>query len=179
MILFSPSFPVRQLKTKRQSSHKEYQMKKLVLLVAMIVSQNAMADGFVCQTEEGDLNVKIYNHVNPQDGTRNGSTMVLSDPSVGMGRKTIAKFTDIKDTLSGSGTLYEAKVDLRVVESRARGELIAGTKLGQLAKIVVGLRYNYLMPVEHGELVTGWMFLQKRNGEEIHRQLECSRYLKN
>lgn len=154
-------------------------MKALLVVVAMVLSQNAMADGFVCQTEDGDLNIKIYNNVQPSLGTRTGSTMVVSDPAVGHGNKTIAKFTDVKGTLSSNGALYTAKVDLRMIESRSKGELIAGTKLGQLAQIVVGLRYSYNQPLDHGDLVTGWVRFQKRNGEESSAQLECARYLKN
>jgi hypothetical protein len=154
-------------------------MKALLVLVAMVLSQNAMADGFVCQTEEGDLNIQVYNNTDPSAGTRSVSTMVLSDPAVGHGRKTIAKFTDVKGTLSSNGALYTAKVDLRMVESRAKGELIAGTKLGQLANIIVGVRFSYSQPLRHGEAVTGWAMFQKRNGQESYAQLECVRYLKN
>lgn len=154
-------------------------MKKLMVLVAMLASQTVWADGFICQTEEGDLNVKIFNNVKPEEGTRNVSTMVISDPAVSHGRKTIARFSAEQGTLTGGLPVYKAKVDLRFADLRAKGENIAGTKLGHLAHVIVGLRYDYRQALPSGSEVTGWMTFQKRNGEEMHAQLICERYLKN
>jgi hypothetical protein len=156
-------------------------MKSLSLaaaMVAMVAASTAKADGFVCQTTAEDLQLKIYNHVMPEDGTRVAAIMVLSDPAVQKGNKTIAKFTDVKGTLSNQGASYTANVDLRVKESNRKGELILGTKLGQLDEVLVDVDFSYADPIENGDTVGGKITLVKRNGMEITRKLECERYLK-
>ncbi len=156
-------------------------MKHLVL-VTMILGANTMAyaDGFRCESRDGKLSVKVFNHVMAEDGTRNGAVMVVSDNDVQLGRKTIARFTDTKSTLSNSGALYEAKVDLRVSGSSRKGELIGGTKLGELKTLVLEIDFKYNRPIEDGEVVDGVLTLNKRNGEvAADLDLDCTRYLKN
>lgn len=156
-------------------------MKKLAMtaVTLMILGSNAArADGFVCQTVEGDLNVKVYNHVRATSGTRNGSIMILSDPAVAQGRKTIASFSDVNTTLANSGASYVAKVDLRFSESRRAGELIAGTRLGQLDQVKLDIDFSYGSPVDAEETLTGSLTLEKRNGDVLGRDVVCTRYLK-
>ena len=105
--------------------------------------------------------------------------MVISDPSVSYGRKTIAKFSDAAGTLSNTAATYVAKVDLRFTDSARKGELISGTKLGELAKVQVKVGFSYSEPVAFGEVVSGRMTLTKRDGEVIKRDLACARYRKN
>lgn len=161
-------------------------MKKLVLIAGMMLSQSALADGFVCQTMESDLNVRIYNHTQPEMGTRSAAIMVLSDPVVSYGRKTIAKFSAVKGTLSSergnpswAEMVYTADVDLRFTDSARKGENISSTKLGELAKISVLVKFSYASPVADGTELAGQMTLVKRNGEVLVSALTCSRYLKN
>lgn len=153
----------------------------LVALSALSASSAsiARADGFQCQTAAGDLNVKLYNHTQSSEGTRNGSIMVLSDPSVQFGRKTIASFTDVKGTLSNEGASYVATVDLRVSESNRSGENIAGTKLGQLKHIAANIYFSYARPVAEGAPLLGSISFEKRNGEISSLDLVCVRYLKD
>ncbi len=156
-------------------------MKKTILFlsaVASLASSVAMADGFVCKSE-GGLTVKMYNNVTPSAGTRNAAVMILSDDSISYGRKTIARFTDVKGTLSNSGASYEANVDLRFNDIGRKGELVLGTKLGELDRIYVDVAFSYADPVSALELVAGTITATKRNGEIIEQALECSRYLKN
>ena len=154
-------------------------MKSMIMIVSMLASTASFADGFVCQTAEQDLNIKAYNHVTPQLGTRSVAILVLSDPAVGAGRKTIAKFTDANQTVVSKSSSYEANVDLRFNDSGRKGELIAGTKLGQLKTITLDVYFSYAFPVAAGETVYGKLTLDKRNGDQITRQVECTRYLKN
>lgn len=147
--------------------------------LTMTFASHAQADGFQCQTHEGDLNVKIYNHTSPSEGTRSVSTMVVSDPAVSGGRKTIALFTSAKGTLEFlGGGRYFANVDLRMIESRRAGEYLVGTRLGELDTIVLDLDFNYARPVEAGAEVEGLATFTKRNGEIIERDVTCVRYLK-
>src|SRR6185503_10108376 len=78
-------------------------MKAFILMVAMVASSAAYADGFKCETLAGDLAIKAYNNTQPSEGTRTGAVMVLSDPAVNSGRKTIARFTDVNGVLTSQG----------------------------------------------------------------------------
>jgi hypothetical protein len=142
------------------------------------LSASAQADGFRCQTTDGDLNVTIYNHTNPEVGTRVAAVMVVSDPAIGHGRKTIARFTQVNGVLESRSSRYEANVDLRFNDSSRKGELILGTKLGQLDAIIADIDFSYGAPVAAGEEVEGKLILVKRNGDRIRADLNCARYLK-
>jgi hypothetical protein len=156
---------------------KKYAM--IMMAVAGFAGAQAHADGFNCQTVEGDLNVKVYNQTDANQGTRNVAVMVLSDPSVQGGRKTIARFTEANGVVASRSATFTADVDLRFTDSSRKGELISGTKLGQLDQIIVDVDFSYAAPVEQGEELSGELTLIKRDGQKITRDLECSRYLKN
>lgn len=152
----------------------------LAFVASSAFSIGAQAEGFKCQTTEGDLNVKIYHHNDPSVGTRVASTMIVSDPSVEtFGRKTVALFTSKKGTLSlQSEGSYLAVVDLRMIESRRSGEYLVGTRLGELSTIAVDLDFSYARPIADGDPVTGTATFTKRSGEVLERELVCARYLK-
>ena len=156
-------------------------MKNIIFVMAavMATSSAAFADGFVCETRAQDLNVKVYNNTKAENGTRNAAVMVVSDPSVTYGRKTIARFTDVNGTISSKGAYYTANVDLRFNDSSRKGELIGGTKLGELDTIELAVDFNYSRPIADGEEVRGTLLLNKRNGQTIEKALDCVRYLKN
>jgi hypothetical protein len=105
--------------------------------------------------------------------------MVVSDPEVRDGDKTIARFTDTKGTVTNSGATYTADVDLRFSDSNKAGRLIGGTKLGQLDTIVLDVDFSYAQPVDNGDSVDGVLHLNKRGGGEIALDVTCERYLKN
>ena len=153
-------------------------MKALVAMLVLFGSVAAQADGFRCETLERDLNVSVFHKVQPTDGTRNVAVMVVSDPAVNHGRKTIARFQDINGVVNNTGATYQAKVDLRYSDSKAGGELISGTKLGQLATIGLRVAFSYASPIRDGEKTYGRLTLTKRDGQLIRRDLECTRYLK-
>ncbi len=153
-------------------------MKNLIALMIVLGVAQAKADGFVCETWDGDLVVKVYNKTQPEDGTRNASVMVLSDPQVQKGRKTIARFQADNEVLTNHSARYEAEVDLRFSDSSRKGELIAGTKLGQLDRISLDVAFSYANPTEEGDEMDGTLVLEKRNGQTIKKQLTCVRYLK-
>ena len=154
-------------------------MKTLLITLAMIITTGAaQADGFRCITDSG-LNIQVYNHTSAELGTRSGAMMVISDANVGLGNKTIASFSAEKKTLTSHELTYFAKVDLRVVESRRKGENIGGTKLGQLEQIILAVDFTYAQPMLSGERTAGLLTLVKRNGEELVEDATCTRYLKN
>lgn len=153
-------------------------MKVLLSLVTVLFAINAQADGFKCQTVEGDLNIQVYNQTQASEGTRNVAVMVLSSPLVQEGRQTIARFTSTNETVAQKGATYVAAVDLRFNDSARKGELLGGTKLGYLKHIVLAVDFTYDVPVAEGEVLTGTVSFLKRNGEESFQVVECVRYLK-
>jgi hypothetical protein len=150
----------------------------LALVATLGAAPSAFADGFVCETLSGDLHVRVYNKTQPSAGTRNAGVMVLSDPTVSQGRKTIATFHRTKNTLSNHSSVYESEVDLRVRESARGGEMISGTRLKHLDSIILDIEFSYADPIRLGETTTAEMTLIKRNGKKIRRNLKCVRYLK-
>lgn len=154
-------------------------MKAIVSLIAVLgFAGIAHADGFVCTTDSG-LVIRIYDHVHAEEGTRNAAVMTVSDSAIGAGRKTIAKFTSVNETLTSSNTVYTGKVDLRFNDSGRKGENIGGTKLGQLAQVQISVNFSYYTPIANGEQTTGNLRLVKRDGDVIREGAACVRYLKN
>lgn len=154
-------------------------MKTVFTLFAVLVSANAHADGFQCEATKESLVVSVYNHTQPSEGTRNAAVMIVSDPTLQFGNKTIAKFSDVNSTLSNRGAYYVADVDLRFNDSGRKGELIGGTKLGQLKHLKLDVDFSYGAPVDAGDSVPALLSLIKRNGDVIEIAMNCSRYLKN
>ncbi len=155
-------------------------MKTMIIsLLALVGAVSASADGFQCINKSKTTLIKLYNNTQPSAGTRNAAIMVLSDPRVQAGRKTIARFTDVNDTISNHGAKYIANVDLRYGDSSRAGENVLGTKLGNIDAIMVAIDFTYSQPTEHGALLAGKAIVAKRNGEETIHPLSCKRYLKN
>ena len=153
-------------------------MKKLILTIALLTTQNALADGFVCENIVGDLKVAVYNQVQPTKGTRNAAQMVLSNPTFMSGNKTIATFAAESGLLKNEATVYTANVDLRFTDSSRKGELIGGTKLGFLDQIELSVAHNYSKPLAEGAEALATLTLVKRNGEVLEQIMICTRYLK-
>ena len=154
-------------------------MKTIVFALTIAAASMAQAAGFVCTSESG-LNVKVYEHTSPEAGTRTAAVMVISDSNVGGGNKTIARFTDANQLLASKSMRYTAKVDLRFADSKRAGELIGGTKLGQLKEIILNVHFSYSNPVPAGTELAGQLALVKRaGGPSIVERVSCVRYLKN
>ncbi len=153
-------------------------MKALVVLMTALLGSQASADGFVCENLEHNVRVKVYNHTQPQLGTRNAAKMIVSDPSIADGRKTIATFKDSDALLTNVGSVYTSKVDLRFLDSRRKGELLAGTKLGNVEFIVLDVDFSYAQPVVHESELAGELIIKRRSGADIRIDMQCERYLK-
>ena len=149
----------------------------LVIMATLTLTASAYADGFYCASDE--LVVKVYNNTNPYVGTRNAAAMIISDPAVRYGNKTIARFSDANSTLGNQGATYTALVDLRYNDSARKGELLAGTKLGQVKAIILDVAFSYVAPLAHGDETSGFLTIVKRDGQEIQLEMNCVRYLKN
>jgi hypothetical protein len=154
-------------------------MKSIILTAAMILGAQAHADGFVCENLNENLRIKVFHETQPQLGTRNAAIMVVSDPSVSAGRKTIATFSADNALLTNAGSTYTSDVDLRFKGSNRKGENIAGTKLGELDKIILHVNYSFAAPLADGAPVSGEAVLVRRAGDDIRVEMDCTRYLKN
>lgn len=154
-------------------------MKKLIVLMIALAGAQAQADGFRCYSQDRTLNVQVFNHVDANKGTRTAATMVLSDPRVQTGNRTIAKFESATGLLSSTELIYTAKVDLRYVDSRRKGEYIAGTRLGEIDTLDLYLGFSYGTGLEDGDWVPANLIVTKRNGQEVLMTMGCERYIKN
>jgi len=151
----------------------------LIAVMAMGFSGAALADGFVCDTQDGVYTVKAFNHTDSAAGTRNSAIMIVSDNTIQYGRKTIATF-EAKDPLpDNDGARYFAEVDLRYNNSGRQGENFLGTKLGQIDFITLDVDFSYGAPVKAGSAIDGMLTVTKRNGQKIRASVDCYRYLKN
>ncbi len=148
-------------------------------LLTVLASASAMADGFICETPDGTLSVKVFNQTEPRLGTRNAAILILADLTVAEDRQTIATFPSDNDVLENSTATYIANVDLRYTESGRGGENILGTKLGKVDDIILDVNFDYGRPLRKGEETDAKLILIKRDGMKIRADLVCSRYLKN
>lgn len=154
-------------------------MKALIMFIAGLMATTANADGFVCENLEQNVRIKVYNQTSAELGTRSSAVMIISDPSVSHGRKTIAKFEAADGLLTNSGSRYVAEVDLRFSNSGRSGENLASTKLGEVDQIILDVDFLYSQPVEDEAEVSGVMYLKMREGRTRAVSLACERYLKN
>jgi hypothetical protein len=155
-------------------------MKNLMVVALILISAPAFADGFVCQTRNGDLNVKAYNNTDSSKGTRNAAVLLLSDPEAATGNKTIARFTDVTGTLTNAGSSFSANVDLRFKDLSNKTALVAGqVQLQQLDTVKLDVDFSYAQPLPAGENVNGELTLNTRAGDRIVLDMLCQRYLKN
>lgn len=156
----------------------------LLALLSLLTASAAKADGFKCVGQNTGLNIKVFNQTNPQAGTRTPAILIIANPLLQNPNQTIATFSQKNQTLDylGHGK-YSAKVDLRYSDSGRKGENIAGTKLGELANIVLDITFAY----DHNSIelakimdeIPGTLAYQKRSGEVIDEKVTCQRYLKN
>jgi hypothetical protein len=131
---------------------------QMIAMMALVLgATSAQASTFVCVDAAETIKVRV-----------NESVMVLSDPSVAHGRKTIARFTADNGVLTStdyvSTMAFEADVDLRFNDSERAGEYLLGTRLGEVDSIRV------FVEVDGG---LAHLRLTKRNGDKITRTLIC------
>jgi hypothetical protein len=164
-------------------------MKTLALAMLVLLSTtSSRADGFKCEGVNTGVMIQVYNHTQPELGTRVPAVMVVSDSMVRSPNKTIAIFNSENETLSYLGNgLFQGKVDLRYTETSHKGENIAGTKLGYLSHIQLqllshfGKKFDYSRAddFKNNEILDARISYLKRNGEVLEEKALCKRYLKN
>lgn len=150
-------------------------MKYALIVLVLIASSIAKADGFLCETQSG-LRLKVFNHLAPAHGTRTPAVMVVSDSTVQVGHKTLGVFRHADAQLLVEEDSYLAKVDLR--KNRQQDALV-GSKLEGVDQIKLYVDFSYRRPVVHGSALSGTMTLLKQGAGLIAEQAICTRYLKN
>lgn len=153
-------------------------MKYALITLTMFSSIAAQADGFTCTSERDQVAVKVYNHTNPEFGTRNGAVMVVSDLRQERGNRTVARFRETNLLLSNKGSVYESKVDLRFNDTNKEGTLL-GESVADLKKVRLNIDFNYSRPLADGETTGGVLALVRRDGSRKLHEVDCVRYLKN
>jgi hypothetical protein len=153
-------------------------MKTLLLTLVMMMGASAFADGFLCQNLNQNLIIHVYDQTTPSTGTRDAAVMIVSDPTMSPGDRTTATFTAQNDLVSNVDATYIADVDLQSPGSDKGGRNIGGTKLADVQYIILAVDFSYSSPVPNGTVVDGDVTLNKRNGDENHIAVSCTRYLK-
>lgn len=152
-------------------------MKSILFAAALLASQAAWADGFVCSTTGNDLSIKVYDHTQAQLGTRNVAAMIVSDPTAAAGQKTIARFQGGEETLVSHSATFTATLDPSA-EGTEGTRLISGVQLDEVKTLTLDVYYDYNAPAPVGAEIGGELTLDTTKGTII-RQVECTRYRKS
>ncbi|MFH0958700.1 MAG: hypothetical protein V1897_08355 [Pseudomonadota bacterium] len=139
---------------------KSFTLKLVLFLVVCTVGASVFASGFRCISDSG-YKLKIYNHVNAEDGTRIPGVLVLSDSR---GTLFTAKGSEISKRNLSDVVQYTVHVE--------------DTDL-QADYVIAQIRFKEgRETLREGEKVIGSLIFSG-NGEREYSAMICSRYLKN
>ena len=122
---------------------------------------SAFADGFRCEGDSSTLRVKLYNQVQPEKGTRNPATMVISDAH--QGTLLVASGDEIRKHNRQNTVQY-------VVEGNK--------KLGAETAILQVAFKQGRETIAEGDEVDGQLILVSEEGDREVFELSCARYKK-
>jgi len=155
----------------------------MLIATASIVSigSSAFADGFRCQGLTFGTKVEVYNQLKPSQGTRNVKIMVVSDPALAKGTRTIATFSQDQNLIIQKGATYIATVDSRYKTVKEGDRKIADTLLSELATIELSVNFNYATdtPSKIGEKYSALITYTHESGATSSENATCIRYKKN
>lgn len=140
---------------------------------------SARADGFQCESVDGRIHAKVYNHTSPRAGTRKAAIFILSDATNTYGDRTIASFKSTPGELKSYGALYVIDIANTDLEEETLESRILGTPLGELDSMEMNVLFSYGTPLAFGVEVEGTLTLVKRDGSSTGMKLVCTRYLKH
>lgn len=138
-------------------------MKNFLFIVVAVfaVGSQAFASGFACADDSGNR-VKIYNHLNPEDGTRLPAVFVLSNKNIGT-------------LLVAKGEQISKRNHTEVVQYAVRGNALLGVDY-----VVVQIQFKEGRQVlAKGATVPGNLILAKQDGRRSVTKLRCQRYTKH
>lgn len=157
--------------------------KVATLFATLALASVCKADGFLCRSANGNLNVKVYDSVQNVYGTRSAAYMIISNPQLHSGVRTLAVFSSAQGTLrayshSGAYRTYRGKVDLRFNNVR-KGQFVLSEPMAKLASVRLHIYFNYnRSQIANGGEVMGVVDLVERNGHHVYSETSCTRYLK-
>lgn len=131
-----------------------------VAALAVFATGLSYGSGFKCESA-GGVNVKVFNHVHPQNGTRRPAALVIS--------------TDDEGTL-----LVRKDDEIRKNNRRHTAQYVVDGRQGLGAEtVILQIRFKEGREVlEEGETVEGQLILVGDEGSKEVIALECARYLK-
>jgi hypothetical protein len=147
----------------------------LSILSLLAVSGVARADGFLCGTDDRELNITVYHDTKSDEGTRNMAVMILSDPDQPKDQQTIARFDDSNAQLSTQGTDYVAQID--DTSSRQADIYVSSLPLSNIRSVDLNVAFSYTDPASNGQTMPGVLTIEATSGT-ITKDVSCVRYLK-
>ncbi len=138
-------------------------MKKNIVSVfavsALVLCTSVFASGFKCESNDG-YNVKLFNNVDPTQGTRTPAALVVSNDE---GTLLVRKGADISKTNRLNTVRYTAE----------------GSRKVDADQVILQISFKEGLEVlADGETADGQLILVKDGDREV-KDLVCSRYLKN
>jgi hypothetical protein len=138
------------------------------------------ADGFRCETRHTHIRVRVVNHRDPRLGTRSPEFMTLSDP-LQPEIAASASFFSANRTLHYQGAgRYLGQVDLRSTRPELRTIFIAGTRLRDLASILLDLEFSYdpdvVQLANAVPELPGRIYYHRRRGDTLEEPVSCTRF---
>lgn len=153
------------------------------MFIALALASVSKADGFICTTPDGDLNVKVFDHVHSYLGTRDAARMIVSNPQLEPDNRTIAVFSSEQGTLwsstnRGEYLTYTGHVDLRF-DNIHKNQFILSQPVSNLYAVRLRIYFNYKKSqMRDGAPVFGALDLVTRSGRHVYSETSCTRYLK-
>ena len=133
---------------------------RLFTVIAIsVLGTSAYADGFKCEATDSTYAVKLFNHVNPELGTRNPAALIVSDDS---GTLLVRKGESISKTNRKNTVRYTVE---------------GSRKLGADTAILQVRFKQGREVIEEGDARPGQLILIADGEKEVH-ELSCERYLK-
>lgn len=147
----------------------------------IIAPQGVLADGFICEAINDNLEVRVFNHTKASVGTRNVSVMVVSDPTLNFGERTLLSLNSKQNSLVSRGAHYNASLNFNSneVSKEVADKPILGIKLSEIKNIALRVNFSYAYPVKKGTIVDAILTLIDRNDNSHQSAFNCERYLKN
>lgn len=138
------------------------------------------ADGFICESPQGYLRIKIFHHTSFQTGgTRKVAVMVLSNPRVPMGKRTIGVFNESKGNLLRDSSAYIANFDFRFKGLYSKPqEFIKDISKRDIQTLEITPNFNINEPIAPAAKLKARFKMNLRSGQAYQGWIECIRYLK-
>jgi len=130
-------------------------------LALVLVGTAAKADGFKCEGDDSTLNVKVFNHVHAEKGTRTPAKLIISDLNQG----TLA--------VRSGGEIRKSNLT-----SKVQYVVDGSRKLGAETAILQVQYKQGRETIAAGDVRPGHLILVDAEGDRTVYELSCERYVK-